>query len=187
MDELLSRKIHAVLITVSGIQGLETKVGMFIPACISSVLPTLVRALCTLGCLHSELDPFETSPTSSMFLSSPFSPVFSQKFIFLHRFPCPQQNPPHSKIQFLFLDDSQKILTNCEFGLLYAHIYFYCDLLSPSPLSVFLAMGSWCGNCEHCRVVSCIAALQLLKICTPLFYCTVTSSGTTFISLVSPC
>lgn len=186
MNELLSRKMHTVLITVSGIQGLETKVGMFIPACISSMLLTLVRAVCTLGCLQSERDLFQDLSCLLHVpkLSFP-SGVLPEVFIFLHGFPYPQKKPPHSKIQFLLLDN-QKILANCDFGLLYAHIYFYCELLSPSPLSVLWAVGSWSGKCEHCRVLSCIAAVQLLKICTPLFYCTVTSSGTTFISLVSP-
>lgn len=107
MDELLSRKIHTVLITVSGIQGLETKVRMVIPACISSVLLALVRAVCTLGCLQSEIGPFKE--LSCLFdvpkISFP-SCVLPEVFIFLHDFPYPQKKTPHSKIQFLLFDDS---------------------------------------------------------------------------------
>lgn len=130
-----------------------------------------------------------------MFLSSPL--VFSQQCLFFFMaFPIPRKNLPPVKFSSYYLmiarkllDDSQKILDNCEFGLLYAQVCFYCDLLDPSPLSILWAMGSWSGNLSvnTCRVVSCTAALQLLKICTPLFYCTVTSSSATFISLVSPC
>lgn len=109
MDELLSRKIHAVLITVSGIQGLETKVSMFIPACISSVLLSWVRAVCTLGCLHSEPDPFKTSPSSSMFLSSPFLFIFSQKCLFFSTaLPTPRKNLLTVKFSSYFLMIARK-------------------------------------------------------------------------------
>jgi len=53
MAELLPWKIHSVFIIVSRIQGLKTKVRMFITAYISSVLLTLVACLqlCMLCCL----------------------------------------------------------------------------------------------------------------------------------------
>lgn len=85
MDELLPRKVHSVFITVSRIQGLKTKVRIFITACISSVLLTLLACLqlCILCCLWCEPVPFLKSLLPVlMFLSSPFLPVFSQKCLF---------------------------------------------------------------------------------------------------------
>lgn len=109
MDELLSRKIHVVLITVSGIQGLKTKVGMFIPACISSVLLTLVRAALHTGLsLVWATSLFKISPACLMFLSSPFLRVLPEVFIFLHGFPYPQKKPPTVKFSSYYLMIARK-------------------------------------------------------------------------------
>lgn len=109
MDELLPRKIHSVFITVSRIQGLKTKVRIFITACISSVLLTLLACLqlCILCCLWCEPDPFLKSLLPVlMFLSSPFLPVFSQKCLFFSVASpaCRKQGkkPPHSKKFFSY-------------------------------------------------------------------------------------
>lgn len=112
-----------------------------------------------------------------MFLSSPL--VFSQQCLFFFMaFPIPRKNLPPVEFSSYYLmiarkllDDSQKILDNCEFGLLYAQVCFYCDLLDPSPLSILWAMGSWSGNLSV-NTVELYLVLQLYscsKFALPFF------------------
>lgn len=137
---------------------------MFILACISSVLPTLVRAVCTLGCLHSELDPFKTFPTSSMFLSSPFSPVFSQKCLFFSMaFPTPRKNLPTVKFSSYFLMIARKFWLIVNLGC-FMHTYISTvTSLVPLPCQFF---GLWAPG------VGAVSTVELYLI----LYCCFTAA-----------